>query len=435
MPKGSCPETKLGRSRALRRLGLASLTAALICALAALPTAASASTSAPQASAAVPGTGELSALTPQAIQELLAGVPVGEGGVPAGELDPAKLAEALAQLPGIAELSGLGGLGGTAGLEAALREALEGQLAEPTTLGELLSAETLTGPLAERLEAALGEPVGPLIEGLLGKEPQEVLEGALGSLNLNELLAKLLASTENPSQLLDELLEALNPATLETLLGTLPTGEAPKNLNVGELAGSLSQTPQALAESLGQTAGTLPATAAAVTRALANGNELALLNGTEGLAFALVSRAGEAVGGTGGNGTGGAPGAGGAGGAPGSTTIVPSPAAAPAASAPAARGASVGKVKILSHKVKGRRATLVVQVPAAGKLTLSGNGVKKVVRTAKKAGRMTLSTTLTRARSASLRKHHRKQTAITLTAAFAPVGAAASKATAKVHMR
>lgn len=408
------------------------MTAALICALAALPTAASASTPAPQASA-VPVEGKLSALTPQAIQELLAGVPIGEGGVPAGELDPAKLAEALAQLPGIAELSGLGGLGGTSGLEAALREALEGQLGEPTTLGELLSAETLTGPLVERLEAALGVPVRPLIEGLLGKEPQEVLEGGLGSLNLNELLAKLLASSEDPSQLLDELLEALNPATLEGLLGTLPTSEAPKNLNVGELAGSLSQTPQALAAALGQTAETLPATAAAVTRALANGNELALLNGTEGLAFALVSRAGEGVGGTGGNGA-GSPGAGAASGAPGSTTVLASPAPAPSASAPAARGASVGNVKILSRKVKGKRATLVVQVPAAGRLTLSGNGVKKVSREAAKAERITLSTTLTRARSASLHKHHRKQATITLTAAFAPVGAAASKATTKARL-
>jgi len=434
VPNGSCPDSKLGCARALRRLALASLTVALIGVLAALPTAASASTPSQEASAAVLVEGQLSALTPEAVQELLAGVPVGEAGVPAGELDPGKLAEALAKLPGIEELSGLGGLGGTSGLEAALREALEGLLAGPTTLGELLSAETLAGPLVERLEAALGVPVRPLIEGLLGEEPQEVLEGGLGSLDLSELLAKLLGSAENPSQLLDKLLEALNPATLESLLGTLPTGEAPKNLNVGELAGSLSQTPEALAEALGQAAGPLPATAAAVTRALEDGNELAALDGAEGLALALISRAGEGVGGTGGSSAGGVPGAGGSGGAPGSTTvIVASPAAS--ASAAGARPASVGKVRILSRKVKGKRATIVVQVPAAGRLTLSGNGIKKVSREAAKAERMTLSTTLTPARSASLRKHRRKQTTVTLTAAFAPVGAAASKATTRVALR
>jgi len=315
-----------------------------------------------------------------------------------------------------------------------LREALEGLAAENPTLGELLSSERLTGPLLERLEAAVGLPVRPLIEGLLGEEPQQVLENGLGSVNLSELLAKLLGSAENPRQLIDHLLEALNPATLESLLGSLPTGEPPQNMTVGELAGGLSRTLGELAQALGQAASALPATAAAATRGLEGDSELAAINGLEGLGMALISKASEGLGGPGGTGGGSI---GGNGGSPGSTVaIVPggAPPATAGGSPSSPRPANAGKLKILSSKTRGKRATIVVQVPGAGTLTLSGSGIKRVSREASQAERMTLAVTLTKTRSASLRKHHRKSTKVTLTVAFLPVSGATSKATRRIAL-
>lgn len=442
MPKGLRTPRAVATARAVRRLALPLLAAGSIAATAALPSAAAASRAPHTSSPARPAAVSVSGLSPEAIEELLAGVAAGKTGIPPSALEVSKLAEMLAELPGFDELPSFTP-GGTAEVEAALREQLEALLAGQTTLGELLSPSALTG-LIEQLEAATHLPIAKTIETLLGKSPQALLEEGLGSTDLSKLLAQLLGSSEEPSQLLDRLLEGLSPAALEELLGTLPSGDPLENLNVGELAGALGKTPEALAQALGQTAASLPATAAAVTRTLENGDKLALLDGTEGVVLALLAKGAEGVeelgseggGGTtvGGRSSGGAPGgSGGAGGSPGTTTIVlTSPAGG---SRSASSSSRAGRLTIVSRKAHGGKATLVVQVPSAGRLTLSGGGVKKVAREAPKAERMTITTTLTKARAASLRKRHGKRTSIRLTAAFAPVAGAASKATTSVTLR
>jgi hypothetical protein len=425
-------------SRALRRIALASVAATLIGCVAALPTgAAAANVSGEAAAPALSAEANVTLLPPSDAQELLGAIPVGEGGIPAAQLEVGKLAKVLAELPGINELGGVSGVGGTSGLTATLRQTLEKLLAgHSLDLGELLSPQALGGGLVEQLEGLLHTPAQPLIETLLGKSAQEVVAGALGSVDLGELLAKVLGSSTNPTQLLDQLLEALSPATLQTLLGSTPTGEPLKNLKVGELADSLSRTPEALAEAVGQTATSLPATAAVVTRALEDGKELGALDGTEGLALALLPKDDEGTLAGGRSSSAGAGGTGGSGGSPGSTTIVVQPASgAAAAPSSSAAKASAGKVKIISHKVSASHATIVVQVPSGGRLTLSGNGVKKVSHIATKAGRITLTTALTKARAATLRKRRRKQTSVKLTAAFAPASGAPSQASTRVVLR
>lgn len=409
------------------------------------------SAAAPTASATpLPAPPTISGLTPQAIEELLAGIRVGGEGLSASELEVAKLAKVLSELPGIDELSGLAGLGGTSGLQTALRQSLEGLLASGEgTLSQLLSPSALTGELLTKLQGIIHVPATPLIEALLGHSPQAVLEGGLGSVELNELLARLLDAAQDPTQLADSLVEALDPAMLSSLLGSLPAG-APQNLDVSAVAGELAMTPAALAEALGQTTASLPPTAAAVVSALQSGDALAFLHGGEGLVLALIAKAtevteegglggGETGGGSSGGNAGGQQGAQGTGGAtgasgntPATTTVVLNVSAATNAPTKAgAARATAGRVRILAKHVRRRVATLVVQVPSAGRLTVSGSGVKRVVRKEPKTARVVLHIKLTKAASAALARH-RRRLAVTLHAAFEPVHGAPSFAAAKL---
>ena len=74
-------------------------------------------------------------------------------------------------------------------------------------------------------------------------------------------------------------------------------------------------------------------------------------------------------------------------------------------------------------------ATLVVEVPAAGSLKISGKDVTSVSRKAAGAERLTLHITLTRAGASLRRRHHLK---VELTAAFTAVGGSRSSATTTV---
>jgi AcrR family transcriptional regulator len=422
---------------------LPALATGLIGLAAALPSSASAAAQ-PRIEAVVPSVATVngSLFTPQAVQELLAQIPAGgSGGIAPVDLEVPKLAKVLVELPGISGLPALSGPGGTEAVEAALEEAIDKLLAhEELPLGELLSPQKLTAELLPKLEASTGLPIATLVEALLHKSPEAVLNEGLSSVDLSELLAKLLGSSENPTQLIDELLEKLNPATLEALLGSLPTGSPVQNLSLAELAAELAKTPQALAESLGQSLTTLPETAEAATQALSGGNELALIKGVEGLSFGLVERAnaGAGAGGDGGGSGSATNGSNGAnGGKPGSSTvIVMVPASSPPSATPTtAAAAAIGKVKIISHKVSGNKATLVVQVPSAGRLTVSGSGFKKVTQQTAKAERVTVHTTLTKARAASLHKHHNRRTSIKLTSTFVPISGHSSAASASVSVR
>jgi hypothetical protein len=375
------------------------------------------------------------------------------------------LTKLLASLPGINGLSGLSGLGGAKGLEQALTTAIDQVAGSGGKLGELLTPATLAPKLESALDSVLGPLLGPqlksLVELLLHKSPTTIITEGLGSLNLNELLGSLLHEAQDPALLIEQLLGALSPTKLESLLGSTLTGTPFSKTTVGELASSVGTTTQALGESLGTT---LSSTTMALIAPLTNGKLLNVLDELGGLKLTLLSGA-EGTGGSGGseggsgsgNGSGGSgggsggsgggsngSGAGGTGsgsGTPTATTVAVSlpltevvSAAQP--SSPSGPGAAkakaiVGKIKILSHKVRGKVVTIVVQVPAAGKVTLSGGHLTSASRRAGASERLTLKGNLTRAGTASLRKH-RNRLKVALKASFKPASGASSSATVTV---
>lgn len=67
-----------------------------------------------------------------------------------------------------------------------------------------------------------------------------------------------------------------------------------------------------------------------------------------------------------------------------------------------------GKLRIVSHRVKGATATIVVEVPSAGKLAAGGKGLRSISRETAKSERVTIHPSLTKAGTSAVRKHHRK---------------------------
>jgi hypothetical protein len=344
-----------GRLRLLATLALCTATVAL---LALLPTVPARAASMP--SVTVPSQAQIDSLL---------------GQTPLDKLDTGQLSEVLSQLP---DFSGLQGVP----LQEALDKVIETLLGEGADLEQLLGGEASTR-LSSTLKEVLGL-LGPQLEALLGSNPLSKLTGALQSTDPSEVVAKLLGSSSDPQALIGEVLSALNPEHLQALLGSVLSGAPFSKTTVEGLAGQLGTTPQPLAEDLGKTAAALPARSMALTAPLKNGETLAVIDG--------------ATGGT------GAPGGNGSSSNPGTTTVVVMPASATAAS-PASK---TGKLKVISHKIKGDRATVVVEVPSAGKLSVGGKGLRTITRETAKTERVTLHSGLTRAGISSLRKHHRK---------------------------
>ncbi|HTA15213.1 MAG TPA: hypothetical protein VK781_10205 [Solirubrobacteraceae bacterium] len=365
------------------------------------------------------------------LDPILSSVPISDLG-----LSEAGLGELLSELsPGLGSSAG-----GLTGLVSNLLASDSG-----ATLGELVSSLSSQGGV-----------LGTLLKTLLpGLEPNQIVE-ALSPTQLNGLLDNLTGggpsgalTSEQLSQLLDGLTGKLSGQQLESLeqiLDGLLGGASLSPTTVGALAEQVGMTPEALAEEVGADSESLPAAAPALQAALGSeGPVLGVVKGVSGLAVTLLPKAlkggetgenggnGESGGngqngGNGENGLGGAGGGGGANGAPGNgapgtnglpganggpggsgagtTTIV----AVPPAGAPTGSVApgKLAKVKILSHRVKGGVATIVVQVPAAGQLVLSGKGVRSSLRKVGGAKRITLKVTLTRAGAASLRKRHNR---------------------------
>jgi hypothetical protein len=82
--------------------------------------------------------------------------------------------------------------------------------------------------------------------------------------------------------------------------------------------------------------------------------------------------------------------------------------------------------------VQGRIATIVVQVPAAGNISLDGSGVRSVRREAAKAERVTLRAVLTRAGVTSLHRRHNRLR-VKLKASFKQTSGPSSSATVTVN--
>jgi hypothetical protein len=466
----------------IRRRSLTAVSVTLIVALVALPTATAFASAGPALPSGGAGTAKRPTLSLRQLAapgELLS---AGEfqkllSTLPLNDLSAVQLAKYLAALEGVSVLAQLK-LGllsheelGVAGLEESLRKAVE-QLGPSAKLGELAEVENLLPALETALEGKLGGLLSVLL-GALGAEAG--LESALGSLSLEQLVGTLLKSTSPHEQLAGELsglagglfAELSAEHKLEGLLGSseLTGGFVPKS--VEEVAEELHTTPVTVSEELGQTAAQLPASATMLTAPLKDGKLAGIAPVVKGLVTGLLSNVGEAPEGEGeegggkgggegsgegegkgsgsgsgeggkgsgsgegkggsgeGKGTGGSggPGGSGSGGSSGPTTVLLTMPGTSSTAAAAARQ-KAGKVSILSHRVRGHLATIVLRVPAAGTATLAGRGVRSASKQAARAERLTLRVSLLRAASASLR-HHRRLV-VRLSASFHPTSGSSS---------
>lgn len=437
------------------------LCAAMLGLLAALP--ASPATANPSPTPAVEGGGSLelgALLSTGQMNELLSGLSVSAG---AGPVSPEALAKALAELPTLQALK-------ISGLEADLKNGLA-SLGSGATLEDVL-----------KNPSALSSAVASIVENLLsplellglklpaGKSLSEELKQTLSGLEGGELLQKLLSSgSEGPAKALEGLLAKLPTETAQKLLGTTLTGGSVSEETVSELAKSLGISPEELANEVGETTAQLPSTATALTAPLANGETLGVLDGTS---KALVdtlksllptaegseetkgggsgsggagsgesgSGGGSGAGGSGESGSGGAgnTGAGGAGGSlstnvAGPTVVVQMPQAASGGSAKTS-GAKVGRVEVISVKVDRDRATIALQVPAAGTLHLQNRDMKGLMREVAKAQRLRISVKLSKAGRRALRRHGGRLR-LELMVRFKPAQGASSHASASLRFK
>lgn len=415
------------RRSGVRRFATATFTASLVALLATIPTgSAAAGPKNPTPSVSLPAS--------------VSGLPVGEveklfAGIPLSDLNTAQLTAVLSKLPGLSTLP-------VGKLEEALTKVTKGLESKGGTLGQLLKPGEVVPTLETELKKLLSVP--ELLSLLGGENLTTKLTGALGSQNPSQLLGMLLSSSASPEQLLTHVLETSNQETVKTLLGTTLTGEPFSQTTVGGLASSLGTTTNALAEGLGTT---LTSTTMALTAPLANGKLLGgVVNAVKGVTLGLLggsaseSKEKEAnkettkessnnrentkeSGGPGTQGAGGATGAAG-----GASLVVNNTLGRQTAVA----AKTVDKIEILSHKVKGRVATLVLQIPEAGNVVVSGGGVKAVRETARKRERLTVRMLLSKAGTASLHKRHNRLQ-VALKAAFKPISGSRSSATATVH--
>jgi hypothetical protein len=474
----------------VRRPSAVALAATLIALLAAMPTATALASAGPSGSGAgiprhsaaptvrtLTAPGEL--LPAGELEELLSSLPL-------NDLSAAQLAHQLAELKGISVLAELK-LGllsseelGAGGLEESLRKAIE-QLGPGAKLGELANVKSLLPALETALEGKLGGLLSVLLSALPGAGSG--LESTLGSLRLDQLVGSLLSSAKPQEQLATELSslagglfgELGTEGKLNGLLGSKLTGGfAPKS--VREVAEELKSTPEAVSEELGQTTQQLPETATMLTAPLTKGKLAGLAPSIKGLALGLLGGGSPEGGGEGSNGEGkgsgsgnegggsgegkgaggsgegsgkgsgegkgsgsgggggqGGPGGTGSGGSTGTTILLTLPGASPTQSA-TAKG-ELGKVSVLSHRVRGHLATIVLRVPAAGTVTLAGRGLRTIHRQASKAERLTLSASLAKATAASLRRGRHHRLPVRLEVSFKPTSGSSSSAAVTVIFR
>jgi hypothetical protein len=413
-----------------------------------------------------PASASTGAVTPEiTVPASVSAVPSGEAeellsGISLSDLNTAQLTEALSSLPG---LSGFP----SSKLNPALSKAIEGLQGKNATLGKLLEPSEVVPTLETELKKLLS--VFELLSLLKGETLASKLTAALGSLTPSELVNTLVSSSASPQTLLAQAFAGLDTQKLEATLGAPLADEPFANVTVGELAGELGMTTEALTEELGTTIGNIPQEAAALTAPLTNGKRLAVLGGLSAVTLGLIEPASqEEAGGekeesheqktggeetpqkktggtsggenTNGGGEGNSDGAdqGSSGDNSGETpatappadtgaALVSLPLAQAAASQPPRQNSSKtpAKIRILSHRLRGKRLTLVLQVPAAGKIAVRGKGVRSMNKRAIKAERFTLHLTLTGVGKTSVSRHHRKQR-VKLTASFRAVGGSSS---------
>jgi hypothetical protein len=376
----------------------------------------------------------VSGLGPGEVESVLAGLPL-------EDLSAAQLAKPISQLPGLAFLP-------SGSLRQTLTKTIEELAVKGDTLGMLGDSPSVVSELSAQLSKVI--PSGLLSLLLEGKSLSSALTSGLGTLSPSQLVEGLLRSASEPEreQLIEHILTGVSPE-LQSLLGSTLAGEPFETSNVNELASKIGTTADGFDEDLGSTIEQIPPTAMAVTTALTDGKALTALEGTNGLHLGLLgsdpegagggtggsgSSPGSSGGGAGGAGGSGAPGAGGGGSGTPGTTIILNASTVPGAATPGMTATTASaKVSVVSHKVKGHTVVLVLRVPAAGTLRVSGGGVRSLRSQVAEAERVTLRVALSKAGAASLRKH-RHGLKIKLETSFAPVSGASSSAVTTVKV-
>lgn len=90
-------------------------------------------------------------------------------------------------------------------------------------------------------------------------------------------------------------------------------------------------------------------------------------------------------------------------------------------------------IKIVRHSVRGRVATIGVKVPSAGKLVVGGRGLRRVTKTVKKAGVVTLKLALTKGARRALAHHRKHGQKVAVKVLFTP--AKGSRLSARVTLK
>jgi hypothetical protein len=344
-------------------------------------------------------------------------------------LSPGGIVKVLSGLAGRLGELGSGGPGSLEGLLAALQSALPG------------GSGTLQAGVVKALEEVGQTALRPILETLrssgLSGEALSQLEGLLGGLGS--------LSPAALQQQLTQLLGALSPTQLTTLLGSLFTTLTPTQMQgivedllgglgtltptktTSELVNTTGTNASKISEEIGTTPSNLPETLPAVSSSLAGekGAVMSLIDGAGGLLGSLGDKGTGSGAGGGSGGSGAAGGSGGSGSGSGLTLAVNVPASTASGTTPASSAKSAGGTKakfaILNHKVNGDIATIVLRVPAAGRVRLSGRDMKSNVRNVLRAQRLVLKMKLAKAGIASLRHRHERSLKVRLKAAFAPV--------------
>jgi hypothetical protein len=310
-------------------------------------------------------------------------------------------------------------------------------------LAGALSGEEL-GKLREDLAAL---PTGQSVEELAALSPTGLAEGV------------------------DELFATATPAQLQPVVADLLGGVSWGAGTMDSLAQALGVPLETLAGALGESTlggfSTLPVVSGAVG---SGGQVMGLVDRARGLAVGLLGPEGEegggeeegsggsggSGGGSGGSGGGGSGGSGGGSGGssagggtgggsggtggsggggseglgtapPGGITLtITLPGTAPAAGARSTPTKPPAKLRLLGWHRRGRVATILLEIPSAGALKLSGHGVRSTSAHLRHAGRVSFTAAIPQARMAALLRGHR-HLKLRLTATFKPLSGASSR--------
>jgi len=349
-------------------------------------------------------------------------------------LESSELASALVKLPALSAVP------------TGTLDSLIGLLPTNATLQDLLAEiKAATGveiTVGEAIGVALGDAVAnpDILSHVLG-EVASLLQGTPQAGALEALLTNLIGGL-TPAQLTQlegQLGASGSPAELAgTLLGKLANGELEGELAtvLGDLGSTAATTGSEAASTLGMTAGKLASELGVGEEALnaASGTSTPLgslggvldsLAGPAGLTLATEPSTPGGTSTTNGGSTTTT--------SDTSMTSMSASTTSPGIASPRKTSTAPGKVKIISHRVKGHVLVLVVHVPSAGETTVSGAHAKRELRKTKAAKTMTFKVPLTDAAIADVRRRHKLK--VKLTAAFKPASGAASAASATFEVR